>query len=89
MIWSLIPHWLKLSCAAILAAFLLSAGSYQLGKYIERQQMAVSAAKASVRAYQERAVINGKVQDMDAVRLCIELGGLRIDCEQLRGLAAD
>lgn len=89
MTWSLIPHWLKLTLAAILAAFLLAAGAYQLGKYTQRQQTAMSAAKASLKAYQERAVINGKVQNMDAVALCIELGGLHFDCEQLRGLAAD
>lgn len=89
MIWSLIPQRLKLICAAILAAFLLAAGSYQLGKYVQRQHLAVDAAKASVKAYQERAVINGEVQNMDAVSLCIELGGLQSDCEQLRGLAAN
>ncbi|MFK4826036.1 hypothetical protein ACI0FM_14790 [Paenochrobactrum sp. BZR 588] len=62
---------------------------YALGQHDAKQDAALKAAKAVTQAIQSRAGINETINNMDAVRLCIELGGLRSDCEQLRGLAAD
>lgn len=81
-----LTHWRVALVIGICAAGL---GLYTLGKHDQKSQMAVDTAKATVSAIQKRADINGKVQNLDAVALCVELGGLQSDCEQLRGLAAD
>ncbi len=89
MIWALIPKWLKYSLAALVAAFLLLGAGNLYGALKERQRAAVAAAEATAKAIQKRADIDEKVINMDARRLCLELGGVREQCEQLRGLEAD
>ncbi|MCH4539277.1 MULTISPECIES: hypothetical protein [Brucella/Ochrobactrum group] len=89
MILALIPNWLKYSLAALVAAFLLLAGGYAAGTIKERQRAAVAAAEATAKAIQKRANIDEKIIGMDAVALCLELGGLRDECEQLRRVEAD
>lgn len=89
MIWALIPNWLKMTAAAVLAAFLCLAAGYAAGSIKERQRSALTAAEATAKAIQKRADIDEEVINMDARRLCIELGGLREQCDELRGLEAD
>ena len=89
MIWALIPNWLKITAAAVLAAFLCLAAGYVVGTFKERQRSALAAAEATTKAIQKRADIDEEVINMDARRLCLELGGLREQCDQLRGLEAD
>ncbi|MHC3941660.1 hypothetical protein [Paenochrobactrum sp. BZR 201-1] len=62
---------------------------YVLGVHDGKQQAALKTAAAINQAIQNRAGINETINNMDAVRLCVELGGLRGQCEQLRGLAED
>lgn len=62
---------------------------YALGIHDGRQDAALKAAQAVTQSIQNRAGINETINDMDAVRLCVELGGLRDQCEQLRRLAED
>ncbi len=54
MIWALIPNWLKYSLAAVLAAFLLLAGGYLIGKRDGRQQAISEQLRETVKAEQER-----------------------------------
>ena len=89
MIWALIPNWLKYSLAAVLAAFLLLSGGYAAGTIKERQRAAVAAAEATAKAIQKRANIDEKIIGMDAVALCLELGGLPEQCDELRRVEAD
>ena len=89
MMWALIPNWLKYSVAALVAAFLLLAAGYVAGTIKERQRAALAAAEATAKAIQKRAVIDEKISNMDAYKLCLDLGGLQSDCEQLRRLEAD
>lgn len=89
MIWALTPNWLKYSLAALVAAFLLVACGYTYGTIKERQRAALAAAEATARAIQKRAGVDEKIISMDSYRLCLELGGLQSDCEQLRGMEAD
>ena len=84
VIWSLIPNWLKLSLAAALAAFLFLGAGYTYGTMKERQRSALAAAEATAKALEKRADIDETIIGMDAYRLCIELGGVRDECEQLR-----
>ncbi|WP_010660186.1 hypothetical protein [Brucella anthropi] len=89
MIWALIPSWLKYSLAAVLAAFLLLACGYAAGTIKERQRAAVAAAEATAKAIQKRAKIDEKIIGMDAVALCLELGGVPEQCNELRGMEVD
>ncbi len=89
MMWALIPNWLKYSITALVAAFLLLAAGNLYGAMKERQRAAVAAAEATAKAIQKRADIDEEVINMDARRLCLELGGVREQCDQLRGLEAD
>lgn len=56
--------------------------AYQTGKDAER----LSRLKADVEAYQKREGIDHEVDGLDRYRVCLELGGMQSDCEQLRGL---
>lgn len=63
--------------------------AYQFGRYQQRQQAAISTAQAISKAIQSRVEVNETIGNMDSFALCLELGGLRDQCEQLRGLATD
>jgi len=60
---------------------------YALGVHDGKQQAALKAAQAVTQAIQNRAGINETIDNMDSIALCVELGGVRDRCEQLRGLA--
>ncbi|HWD14287.1 MAG TPA: hypothetical protein VG519_13135 [Pseudochrobactrum sp.] len=62
---------------------------YALGQHDGKQDAALKAAQAVTQAIQNRAGINENINDMDSVVLCVELGGVRDQCEQLRGVAED
>ncbi|MFK4824866.1 hypothetical protein ACI0FM_08765 [Paenochrobactrum sp. BZR 588] len=62
---------------------------YALGVHDGKHQAALKAAEAVSQAFQNRAGINETINNMDAVHLCLELGGMRDQCGQLRGLAED
>ncbi|NKE77584.1 hypothetical protein [Ochrobactrum sp. MC-1LL] len=86
---ALIPNWLKFSFAALVAAFLLVGGGYFYGNAKARHEAALAAAEATAKAIQKRANIDEKIIGMDAVALCLELGGVPEQCNELRGLEAD
>lgn len=89
VLWALIPSWLKYSLAALVAALLLLAGGYAAGTIKERQRAALAAAEATAKAIQKRANIDEKIIGMDAVALCLELGGVPEQCNELRRVEAD
>ena len=62
---------------------------YALGQHDGKQDAALKTAQAVTQAIQNRAGINETINDMDSVALCIELGGLQGQCEQLHGMAED
>ncbi|MCL7999427.1 hypothetical protein M8994_14350 [Brucella sp. 21LCYQ03] len=49
----------------------------------------MAAAEATAKAIQKTADIDEGVINMDAVALCKQLGGVREQCDQLRGMEAD
>lgn len=79
----------KMIAVLLLVGAVALTGAFQLGKYKQQQQSAVDAAQSITTAIQNRAGINETIGDMDTVVLCLELGGVRAQCEQLRGLATD
>lgn len=75
---------------AVLAGLVAIPIAYHIGKHEGRQQAAVAALEASIKAYKDRAHENEIVEALDPVGLCVELGGLRADCEaELRRLGED
>lgn len=80
---------LQITGIAVAGAILLLLGAYHLGKHNQRQQSAVEAAQSITKAIQNRTEINETINNMDSVALCLELGGVREQCEQLRGLGSD
>ena len=62
---------------------------YALGIHDGKQDAALKVAQAVTQAIQNRAGINETINNMDSVALCAELGGVRDQCEQLRGMAED
>lgn len=75
---------------AVLAGIVAIPVAYHIGKYDGRQAAAVAAAQAISKAYKDRNDENVSVEALDSVGLCIELGGLRSDCEAgMRGLGED
>ena len=84
---------MKISFQHIIGAVIGGAVSglffYALGQHDGKQDAALKAAQAVTQAIQNRAGINEEVGNMDSYSLCRELGGVRDQCEQLRGMAED
>lgn len=74
----------KLGIAAAICVGLFL-GGYAKG----RSDARVAVLADTVKAYKKRTDVDAKVRNMDAVALCVELGGVQSDCEQLRGLGED
>ncbi|WP_343315883.1 hypothetical protein AAIB41_13960 [Brucella sp. BE17] len=89
----LIPNWLKLSLAAVLAAVLISAGAYQLGKQNGYQRAASEQLQEDIKAERERAKDDAKLRglsDYDFCTLALRRRGLPVDrCDELRGLSSE
>jgi hypothetical protein len=73
-ILAFIPSWLKWAAVGLAGACLLVAASYTIGKHEGRQQAAVAAAEASVKALHARNAIDDEISASDAARLCDDLG---------------
>lgn len=82
---------MKISLQHIIGAVIGGAVSglffYALGQHDGKQDAALKAAQAVTQAIQNRAGINETINNMDSVALCVELGGMSDQCEQLRGMA--
>lgn len=61
-------------------------GTYAYGHHVGYSEGKVEQLKASVEAYKTRDKVDEEVSGLNSVQLCIELGGLRDDCNQLRGV---
>lgn len=78
--------WFKIGAGAALGAALAWGPAYYLGKHDGRQQAAVEQLQADVDAYVKREGIDHEVDGMERFRVCLALGGLPDQCEQLRGV---
>lgn len=67
-------------CAMLLVAMYFLA--YDAGK----RSVAVKAGEAVAKNWKARGIEDGKAQGMSGVALCVELGGVQSDCDELRGL---
>ena len=70
---------LALAVYALLGTHLVA---YKAGKNSGK----IEQLRAAVDAHQKREGIDHEVSKLDRVGLCVELGGVLSDCEQLRGL---
>jgi len=80
--------WIKIGAGAALGALIASGPLYLYGVHNGRQQAAVAALEASVKALRERNDIDAAISTADAVDLCRDIG-LSIDdaAECVRRLA--
>ncbi|TKT69075.1 hypothetical protein [Aquamicrobium sp. LC103] len=70
-----------------MGALVASGPAYLYGKAQGRQQAAVAALEASMKAIQKREDIDHEVDRADLIDICIELGGLPERCQlELRRL---
>lgn len=72
---------------AIMGGAIFGSLLYVFGYSDGKNDAELKTAQAVTRAIQNRAGINTTINNMDSIALCVELGGLRDQCEQLRGLA--
>ncbi len=79
-----IPTLYLYAVAGVSIAIAVAAGT---GYYKGRADGQKAQLRATVEAYRKREGIDNEVHGMGDIALCIELGGLRDQCEQLRGLA--
>ena len=85
MLW-FVSHW---RVFAVIAGLLAGACLYALGRHDGKQQAAYDWALATAKQIQKRAEIDEDIYGLDSVGLCLELGGLQSDCEQLRRVESD
>jgi hypothetical protein len=71
---------------AALAVAGVMAGVFLYGRSVGLQEGRVAVLADTVEAYKKRTDVDATVRNMDAVALCVELGGVQSDCEQLRGV---
>ena len=87
MILALLKYW-QIGAGALLGAFLAAGPVYLYGVHEGKQKAAVAQAIETAKSFKERAETNDKVQSLDAIALCLELGGLPDECTiELRGVA--
>ncbi len=67
-------NWLQIGAGAALGAFVAFGPAYLLGKREGRQQAAVTALEATVKALHDRDEINAAISTADAVDLCRDFG---------------
>lgn len=72
-----------------LAASVALSGAFMLGAHSERYKANLKLNETIIKAVRGRAGIDAKINNMDAVALCLELGGVPDQCAQLRGMAAN
>lgn len=70
--------------AGVVAALGLLTASHWYAYSAGKQSVRIEQLKADVTAYQEREGIDHEVDAADRFAICVELGGLQSDCEQLR-----
>lgn len=80
----LIPAWLKLGVIGLAAVALVAWGAWTLGKLEGRQQGRLAQMEDTIEAHEKWEGIEDAVSNLGDYDLCIELGGLPDQCEQLR-----
>lgn len=72
-----------------LAASIAFSGAFMLGAHNERTKANLKLNETIIKAVRGRVGIDAKINNMDGITLCLELGGVPEQCEQLRRLGAD
>jgi hypothetical protein len=78
-----IARWL----AGIGFVLAILASIYAKGRMDGRSSAKVEQLKATVEAFQNRQGVDDETSNLDSVALCIRLGGMPNECDQLRGVA--
>lgn len=82
MMLFVLTNWRGIAVGALVAGLAAYPAGYMAGINSAR----VAALQDTVKAMTARKDIDNAVSDIGAYDRCIELGGLHLDCDQLRGL---
>jgi hypothetical protein len=82
--WALSPAGKVIGGLALAGAVI--GGAYAIGRHDGRAAGRADQMADTLAAYEKRKGIDNDIAKLDRVALCVELGGLRDQCEQLRGL---
>ena len=77
---------IKSIAIGVVVALASLSGAFLLGAHSERYKANIKLNENIIKAVRSRAGIDAKINNMDAVALCRELGGVPEQCEQLRGV---
>lgn len=73
--------------AMVLIAAAVATAIYAKGRSDGRDAGRVEQLRDSVEAFQKRGKINNETNALDSRALCLRLGGVPDDCDELRGMA--
>lgn len=59
-------------------------GAYQYGRSIGKHEAKIQQLQADVDAHVKREEVHNEVSSMDRYAVCIDIGGLPDDCDELR-----
>jgi hypothetical protein len=79
--------WFKIGVGAVAGAVLAGTVMYWVGIGAGKREAEVNTLRASVQAEVKRKGIENAVTALDRYAICIDLGGLPDECEQLRRMA--
>lgn len=83
MIWALIPNWLKIAAGGLGCLGVVAFSSYQMGKRVQRAEMATEALTKTVEVLQSRNDTNVEINSSAAAELCAHYGlpdAERLEC---------
>lgn len=78
-----------LAATLILLGAVLITGSYHVGRSHEQALGSSRVASAIIEAQKKRGNVNAEIESFSAHSLCINLGGLHSECDQLRRVGED
>lgn len=82
--------WLKIGTGAVMGAMLCYPVAHYLGEREGRQEAATAALEKTVEAYKSREETDSRVENLDTVAICVELGVPIERCEaEFRAVAGD
>lgn len=81
--WKLIPDWLKITISGLACLGVVSISSFQVGKRIQRAEMATETLTKTVEVLQSRNETNVEITSSAAAELCANYGlpdAERLEC---------
>lgn len=78
--------WLQIGAGAALGILVTCVPVYMYGKVQGRHEAEIAQLRATVEAHIKREGVDNEVSAMDKYAICVDLGGLPAECDELRRL---